>query len=76
MASDETGKASLREWRRRRGMSQNDLATAAGLAPSTIFKAEHSGRAPAWATVYKLAEALGVRSEELDWPEEKTDGDG
>jgi transcriptional regulator with XRE-family HTH domain len=57
----------LEPLRRRRGMSQFDLAAAAGVSISTIYKLEH-GRAervrPKNARL--IAEALGVAPEEID----------
>ena len=54
----------LREIRRRRFMTQVELAQAAGLTEVTIVRLEHGQRAR-MSTVRRLAEALQVAPEEL-----------
>lgn len=56
----------LREARARSGLSQQDLATAAGVARITIANVElgkHSGIRPS--TAYKLAQALKIEPNDL-----------
>lgn len=54
----------LREWRLRRGLSQDELARLSGLSRTTILKLE-AGR-DAWPkTARKLARALHVKIDEL-----------
>lgn len=63
----------LREARARSGLSQQDLATAAGVARITIANVElgkHSGIRPS--TAYKLAQALKIESSVLLGEEEAT----
>jgi transcriptional regulator with XRE-family HTH domain len=50
----------LREWRTRRGWSQAELATRAGLSKGMLVQIEHSQTNPSIATLCKLANALGV----------------
>jgi transcriptional regulator with XRE-family HTH domain len=50
----------LRELREAAGLTQVQLAQAAGLHRQGIAKLEGGERAPAWDTVQKLAAALGV----------------
>jgi transcriptional regulator with XRE-family HTH domain len=51
----------LKALREARGLSQAELAEAAGLHLSVVFKIEQGVRDdPAWSTVQALAEALGV----------------
>jgi transcriptional regulator with XRE-family HTH domain len=50
--------------RKRAGLSQEELATRAGLARSTITKLEHGANAR-YATIDKLAEALQTTREGL-----------
>jgi transcriptional regulator with XRE-family HTH domain len=48
----------LRRWRRQLGISQGDLARAAGLNPKTLWLTEHEKRPPTWRTLSLLATAL------------------
>lgn len=60
----------LREWRRRRALSQAELAARAGVSKATVVNLEHPGRrTPHPRTVRKLAMALGVEPENLYAPE-------
>lgn len=56
----------LSECRRRRAMTQVDLAVAAGLAPATISYLERGKHAPHLSVVRKIAGALGVEPDEID----------
>lgn len=53
------------------GMSQRDLAAAAGIAQATLVKIEaNDGYAPSGTVQVKLATALGVETQELFWSED------
>ena len=54
----------LRTLRQRRLLSQQDLASKAGVAPRTVVSLE-AGGAARYVTLRKLAEALGVSAETL-----------
>ncbi len=54
----------LRYWRERRALTMRELATAAGIAYTTVFRLEH-GKDAELPTVRKLAEALKVEPHEL-----------
>ncbi len=56
---------SLREIRRRRALSQRDLARSTGVATSTIHNLEHGYRTAYFSTARKLALALMVSVEDL-----------
>ena len=56
----------LREWRRRRALSQAELAARAGVTKATVVNLEQPGRrTPHPRTVRKLAAALGIEPHEL-----------
>jgi transcriptional regulator with XRE-family HTH domain len=55
----------LREWRRRRLMTQRDLAAASGVGAVTIARIESGHAVPRFATVRKLAGALQITPEQL-----------
>ena len=50
----------LKSLREAAGLTQDALAKVAGVTVSTVAKLERPGKAPAWETAVKLAEALGV----------------
>ena len=52
--------ANLREWRTRRGWSQSELATRAGLSKGMLVQVEQAQTNPSIATLCKLANALGI----------------
>jgi transcriptional regulator with XRE-family HTH domain len=52
--------AALKRLREERGLSQAALAEAAGMNVFGVAKLEQGVREPGWATVLKLAAALGV----------------
>jgi transcriptional regulator with XRE-family HTH domain len=56
----------LRAFRELRGLSQNGLARAVGVSPSTINMLESSGRRPSRELVLKLALELGLSGAETD----------
>ncbi len=60
------GQLRIREWRKRRALSQAELAELAGVTKATVVALEKSGhRTPHPKTVRKLAAALGIRPDEL-----------
>ena len=63
----------LREWRRRRLMTQRDLAEASGVGAVTIARIEAGHATPRFRTVRKLAAALKIAPEQLleDAPDTK-----
>ena len=64
----------VRELRKRRGMSQEQLAGACGLHPTYLSGIEKGRRNPTWRVIAKLSEALEVRLSELVRIAEKHDG--
>ena len=50
----------LRKLRDEKFLSQRELARAAGISPTTVFKLEANQAEPHPRTIRKLAEALGV----------------
>ncbi len=57
--------ARLRELRRARAMTQEELAKAAGVSPSTIVDIERGHHEPQIRTLRKLSNALGVTPDKL-----------
>lgn len=55
----------LASLRKKRGMSQEELASRAGLHAVAITYIETGKRLPKLNTVYKLAHGLGIKVEEL-----------
>lgn len=55
----------LRYWRERRALSQRELAEAAGMGQNTIWRTESGEATPHPATLRKLAQALGIRVDQL-----------
>jgi putative molybdopterin biosynthesis protein len=62
----------LKTIRARLGLSQQDLATAAGIARQTIGGIEAELYAPSAIVALRLARALGCRVEEIFWLEEES----
>jgi transcriptional regulator with XRE-family HTH domain len=58
----------IRELRLQRGLSQSDLARAAGIAAHTVLNYEHGRHEAMPETLDRLAVALGVKPEELVEP--------
>jgi transcriptional regulator with XRE-family HTH domain len=58
------GKA-LRQIREREGLSQEEVGLNAGLDPTWVSKIERGHNNPAWSTVRRLADALGITMLEL-----------
>ncbi len=59
----------LRELRETKGLSQEDLARASGVDRGTIIDLELGRRKPRPNTRRKLAKALEVRPQELEFPQ-------
>ena len=57
--------ARLREFRRARALTQEELAEKAGVSPSTIVDIERGKHEPQIRTLRKLARAFGVQPKEL-----------
>jgi XRE family transcriptional regulator, regulator of sulfur utilization len=57
--------AAVRQLRLERGLAQEDLAHSAGVRTATISVLERGRSNPSWATVRKIARALGVPLAEL-----------
>ena len=55
----------LKEIRKKRGMTQTDLAIAAGITPAAISQFESGTRHPKWSTLIKLSDALQVTTDYL-----------
>jgi putative molybdopterin biosynthesis protein len=62
----------LKQIRLRLGMSQQDLATIAGVSRQTIGGVESGQYAPSATVVLRLAKALGCQVEDLFWLEQDT----
>ena len=59
--------ATLREVREKMALSQADLGRAAGVRAATITDIETGKRPPRPSTRRKLAKALGIRPQDIDW---------
>lgn len=55
----------IRQLRNKRGLSQEDLAHAAGVTTGTISAIERGNSNPTWGTVKSIAKALEVSVPEL-----------
>lgn len=55
----------LKYWRLVRGMTQRDLADKSGTTHAAVSQIEAGKRQPRPAMIVKLADALGVKPEEL-----------
>jgi transcriptional regulator with XRE-family HTH domain len=55
----------LQQWRKRRDLSQRDLAKRSGVSHVTIAKIEAGRMSPTVATLEKLARALRIKVREL-----------
>ena len=67
----EVDAAMLRELRRRRVLTMEELAEKAGVGLNTVWRLEHGVMGAQPRTIRKLAKALGVEPEDLV----KTEGD-
>ncbi len=66
----------LRQVRERLFVTQAELSARTGIAEATLSRIENGLQRPRISTVRKIAEALGVRPEELvDWEAEPEDGE-
>lgn len=63
--------AAIRELRQERGMDQKRLAAAAKLDEASLSQLENGSKNPEWATVRRLADALGVTVSEIAAREEE-----
>jgi transcriptional regulator with XRE-family HTH domain len=61
----EVNAAMLREMRRRRVLTMEELADKAGVGRNTLWRLEHGVLGAQPRTIRKLARALGVEAEEL-----------
>lgn len=59
----------LKEWRLARGLTVEELAKKANVSRSTLRTAEHGLKAPRYSTLVGLADALGVKQDQIIWPE-------
>jgi transcriptional regulator with XRE-family HTH domain len=66
----------VRELRKRRELSQEELAHASGLHPTYLSGIERGVRNPTWRSLGRLSEALGVRLSELSALAERLETDG
>ena len=55
----------IRQLRNKRGLSQEDLAHAAGVTTGTVSTIERGNSNPTWGTVKRIAQAFGVTIVEL-----------
>lgn len=65
MAADPALAAALRRLREARGLSQEAVAHQAGVSYTTLAKIELGRSGPAWETVRRIADALGITLLEL-----------
>lgn len=63
------GQRTLREWRLFRGMTQQQLAVAAGLSITTVTGIERGRHEPSLHTARKLLRALDITLEQVAWPD-------
>ena len=56
----------LRAWRTERLWSVRDLAARAGVSTKTVVQAEYGRQRPTYATMRRIAEALGVPAAEIE----------
>ena len=57
--------AALRHWRDRRNMTQRALGDAAGLHWNYVARLESGGRQPSWDVVCRLADSLGITTDQF-----------
>lgn len=55
----------IRELRKQRSLSQEELAHASGLHPTYLSGIERGQRNPTWRSLGRVSEALGLRMSEL-----------
>jgi transcriptional regulator with XRE-family HTH domain len=66
----------VRELRKRRELSQEELAHASGLHPTYLSGIERGLRNPTWRTLGRVSDALGVTMSEIAELAERHDGEG
>lgn len=59
----------LREWRDMLDWSREKLAREADITLSTMYSAERGSHPPRQSTRAKLAKALGIKQDQIIWPE-------
>jgi len=64
----------VRELRKRRELSQEDLAHASGLHPTYLSGIERGQRNPTWRSLGRVTDALGVQMSELAALAQELDG--
>ena len=64
----------VRELRKRRNLSQEELAHASGLHPTYLSGIERGQRNPTWRSLGRVSDALGVRISELAALAQEMDG--
>jgi len=52
--------AALKRWREKRGLTQDGLAHAAGIASSYVSQLERAGKVPSLTIILKLCRALNI----------------
>jgi len=57
----------LKQIRKRKYLSQEQLANLADVTEQTIVALEHNRQIPKYVTIHKLANALGVKPEDLNF---------
>lgn len=62
---DEALAATIRRLREERSIAQEELAHRAGISTGSLSRIERGLASPAWTTVGRIAEALGVSVAEL-----------
>lgn len=67
-------KRTLKQWRALAGMTQSQLARTAGLAQSTVAHYESGRRVPSLNSARRLADALGILLDQIEWPERAKKG--
>lgn len=68
-------KTRLRYWRRKRGLTQGQLAKLASVSNQTIVNIERYGKEPIISTVRKLSEALNIATDDF-FTEDSSQVDG
>lgn len=63
----------LRSWRRRRMLTQAELVEKSGVSIATIVRAESAAGSVSVANLRKLAEALGITTDELVYTDPDAD---
>lgn len=64
----------MRDLRKQRGWTQEDLARAANLTTGTISRVERGEDIPNLPTAQAIARALGVGVDDIEWPKKGAEG--